>query len=475
MFDIREATIETIRSAFADGTLTSLELTMQYLERIAAYDQSGPKINSVLEINPDALDIAEALDREYRQKGPRSPLHGIPVLIKDNINTCDKMHTSAGSLALANNYAPYDAHIVTLLREAGAVILGKTNLTEFANFLTNGMRNGYSSRGGCVLNPYGDTLDVGGSSSGSGAAVSANFCTVAVGTETSGSILCPANWNGVVGLKPTKGLISRTGIIPICTAQDTAGPLTRTVADAAALLTVLAGSDPDDPATGAIEPYLKDYTAYLDKDGLKGMRIGVSHTGDARFPQEHRELLPPALQTLEAAGATLIEVEVPGVAREKTMDVLLYEFKQCLNAYLATCDDPGVRTMLDVIEFNNRDPERCLKYGQSIALDAQHKTTGRLVDPTYLRSRLAALRESRSLVDGLLQQHNLDCIVQLGWSNIPPSSGYPAINVPIGVGKETGHPIGLSFIAGAFCEPTLFRAAYAFEQVFRKRVAPPVG
>ena len=246
MFNLLETTISDIQAAYASGELTALELTLRYLERIADIDQSGPNLNSVLEINPDALDIAEALDREYTQTGPRSPLHGIPVLIKDNINTCDKMHTSAGSLALADNYAPFDAHIVTRLREAGAIILGKANLTELANFLTAGMRNGFSSRGGAVLNPYGADLNVGGSSAGSGAAVSANLCAIAVGTETSGSILCPANWNGVVGVKPTKGLLSRTGIIPICTAQDTAGPLTRTVADAAALLTVLAGTDPED-------------------------------------------------------------------------------------------------------------------------------------------------------------------------------------------------------------------------------------
>ena len=474
MFDIREATIASIQNAFASGELTSLELTMQYLSRIADIDQSGRCINSVLEINPDALDIAEALDREYAQKGPRGPLHGIPVLIKDNINTHDKMHTSAGSLALADNYAAYDAHIAARLREAGAVILGKTNLTEFANFLTRGMRNGFSSRGGCVLNPYGDTLDVGGSSSGSGAAVSANFCTVAVGTETSGSILCPANWNGVVGVKPTKGLVSRTGIIPICTAQDTAGPLARTVEDAAALLTVLQGTDPEDPATGSITPYLKDYTKFLRKDGLQGMRVGVSHVGSERFPQEHRDLLPAALQALQDAGAELIEVELPNCDREKTMDVLLYEFKQCLNAYLASCKDPGARTLLDVIDFNNADPQRCLQYGQAIALEAQHQTSGRLTDPRYLHSRVDALRSSRALVDGLIAQHNLDCIVQLGWGNIPPASGYPAVNVPIGVGAETGHPIGLSFIGPAFSEPVLFRAAYAFEQQLQGRVPPTV-
>lgn len=472
MFDLLETTVQNIQAAFASGELTALELTMQYLERIAEIDQSGPCLNAVLEINPDALDIAEALDREYAQHGPRSPLHGIPVLIKDNINTHDKMHTSAGSLALANNYAPYDAHIVTRLREAGAIILGKANMTELANFLTNGMRNGFSSRGGCVLNPYGVDLNVGGSSSGSGAAVSANLCAIAVGTETSGSILCPANWNGVVGVKPTKGLVSRTGIIPICTAQDTAGPLARTVADAAALLTVLAGTDPEDPATSAIGPYLEDYTQYLDSNGLRGMRIGISHAGEERWPQEHRDLLPAALKALEEAGATLVEVHMPGCDREKSMDIMLYEFKQCLNAYLATCTDPGATTLAELIDFNNHDAERCLKYGQTIALDAEHKTSGRLVDPQYLHSRISVLRESRALVDGLLKAYDLDCIVNLGWNNIPPSSGYPAISVPIGVGKDTNHPIGLTFTGPAFGEGILFRAAYAFEQKLHGRVPP---
>ena len=297
MFDIREATLHSIARAFAAGELTALELTMQYLERIAALDKDGPKLNSVLEINPDALDIAEALDREYRQKGPRGPLHGIPVLLKDNINTGDKMHTSAGSLALANNFAAEDAHLVTRLREAGAVILGKTNMSELANFITRNMRNGFSSRGGCVLNPYGEDLDVGGSSSGSGAAVAANLCALAVGSETSGSILSPANRNSIVGIKPTKGLVSRSGIIPICAAQDTAGPMARTVADAAALLTAMAGPDPADPATGAIDPYCCDFTALLADEDLTGLRIGVTHANDERWGEEMRVLFPGALSS----------------------------------------------------------------------------------------------------------------------------------------------------------------------------------
>lgn len=472
MFTLCEATLQSIAQAFAAHELTSLELTLQYLERIAALDREGPALNSVLEINPDAVDIAEALDREYEQKGPRGPLHGVPVLIKDNINTHDKMHTSAGSLALANNYASFDAHIVTRLRQAGAVILGKANLTELANFLTHGMRNGFSSRGGAVLSPYGDGLDVGGSSAGSAVAVAANLCAVAVGTETSGSILCPANWNSVVGIKPTKGLVSRTGIIPICTAQDTAGPLARTVADAAALLTVLAGPDPEDPATGFIEPYCRDFTQSLDPAGLRGMRVGVSRVNLTHLPAEHQTLAEHAFAALQQAGAELVDVELPRYNSDWSSSILLFEFKQCLNAYLATCPDPGAKTLLDMIDFNNADPERCLQYGQTVALDAQHRTSGTLTESAYLRNRAKTLRETRALVDGLLKTHNLSCIAMAGWNDIPPSSGYPAISVPIGVGADTGHPIGMTFIGTAFSEPVLIRAAYSFEQFFGGRVVP---
>ena len=470
MIDICELTVQDIQKAYASGELSCLELTLRYLERIAAIDSE--KLHSVLEVNPDAIDIAESLDREYAQKGPRGPLHGIPVLIKDNIDTHDKMHTTAGSLALQNNIAPRDAHIVKRLREAGALILGKTNLTEFANFLTDDMRNGYSSRGGATLNPYGDDLDVGGSSAGSGAAVSANLCAVAVGTETSGSILCPANWNGVVGIKPTKGLVSRTGIIPICTAQDTAGPIARTVADAAALLTVLSGTDPEDPATGFIEPYLTDFTQFLDKDALAGKRIGVNTLATAKYPAEHQALLPAALKALEDAGATLIEVEAKSC--EGVMDVLLYEFKTCLNAYLAGCDDPGSKTLEEIIAYNAADPENCLRYGQTIALAAQNETNGRLTEKKYLTSRVNLLRRSRAVIDGLLREHRLDGIVQLGWGSLPPASGYPAICVPIGVGAQTNHPIGITFMGTAFSEPQLIAMAYAFEQKFGGRVPPKI-
>ena len=488
MFELCEATLQSISRAFACGELTSLELTLRYLERIADLDREGPALNAVLEINPDAIDSAEALDREYAQSGPRGPLHGVPVLIKDNVSTKDKMHTSAGSQALAGNFAACDAHIVTRLREAGAVILGKTNLTELANFLADEMKNGFSSRGGSVLNPYGKDLDVGGSSSGSAVAVAANLCAVAVGTETSGSILNPANRNGIVGVKPTKGLVSRSGIVPICAAQDTAGPLARTVADAAALLTVLAGPDPSDPATGAIEPYCCDFTSFLDPEGLKGMRIGISRANFEELTPEHRTLAERAFAALKRAGAVTVDAPLPAYNNDGSFDVLLYEFKQCLNAYLASCPAPGAHNLAEIIAFNEAYPERCLRYGQAVALAAQEQTSGNLTEPAYLRCRIRTLRESRALVDGLLRERDLACIVMAGWNDVPPASGYPAVTVPIDLGGSgaggnansgaglggSGAPIGLTFVGAAFAEPVLFRAAYAFEQFFGGRVPPPI-
>jgi len=474
MFKLQEATIASIQNAFKSGELTSLELTMQYMERIANIDKSGPCLNSVVEINPEALDIAESLDREYKQSGPRGPLHGIPVLIKDNINTGDKMHTTAGSLALADNLAPYDAHIVTLLREAGAVILGKVNLNEFANFLTHGMKCGYSARGGQTVSPYGPEVNVGASSCGTGVAVTANLCTVGIGTETNGSVICPSTWNSIVGIKPTKGLVSRTGIIPICGAQDTAGPMARTVEDAVLLLNVMIGTDEEDAATASIEPYIQDYTQYLDKDGLKGMRIGVCRDINEKYKDEHEHLLPKALEVLKAAGAELVEVNLPELDDDDCYNVLMYEFKNALNGYLATCDSTETRNLLDVINFNNSDPKRCLKYDQTVALESQNKASGLLTEPEYLLARTKVLRKSRQLVDSVLNENNLDCIVQLAWNGTLPIAGYPAINVPVGLGNKTNQPIGLNFMGTAFSEATLIKAAYAFEQKMQGRVVPPI-
>ncbi|MGZ4112943.1 MAG: amidase family protein, partial [Tumebacillaceae bacterium] len=336
-----EATIEDLQEKMASGEVTSAQLVLLYFDRIARFDKNGPKLNSVLELNPDALFIAEALDLERQVKGPRGPLHGIPVLVKDNIDTGDKMHTSAGSLALANSYAAEDSFVAKQLRAAGAVILGKANMTEWANFMTVNMPNGFSSRGGQVLNPYGPgQFDVGGSSSGSGSSVAANLATVAVGSETSGSILSPAGRNSLVGIKPTVGLVSRTGIIPIAHSQDTAGPMARTVADAAILLGALTGVDERDPATLSSEGrYLSDYTTCLDANGLQGARIGIAR--DYYFAEELDEeqlaLIEAAIEVLKQAGAEVIDSIAIENAKEidDNYDVLVYEFKPALNAYLS--------------------------------------------------------------------------------------------------------------------------------------------
>ncbi len=325
MFNIEEASINYLQDAMSKGEVTSRELVLLYLERIAKYDKSGPKLNSVLEINPDALFIADAMDHERETTGVRGPLHGIPVLLKDNINTHDKMHTSAGSVALADLYAPYDAFLVMKLRDAGAVILGKANMTEFANYMADGMPNGYSSRGGQVLNPYNAEKDPSGSSTGSAVAVSANLCTVAVGTETCGSIIGPAYMSGIVGIKPTVGLISRYGIIPISNSQDTAGPLARTVEDAAILLGELAGMDQNDPATWASRGRAySDYTQFLDKNGLKGARIGICLNGFDRASSGEQKVISSAIDVMEKSKAVLVHgIELPRVSCSSVLELQL--------------------------------------------------------------------------------------------------------------------------------------------------------
>ena len=330
MINMEELTVAKISQMLADGEISSRQLVLNYMERIALYDKSGPKLNSVLELNPDAVYIAEAMDRERAKGKLRSPLHGIPILIKDNINTHDKMRTTAGSIALDDNFAPYDAWIVKKLREAGLIIMGKTNMTELANYMSYTMKNGYSSRGGQVINPYNPEGDVWGSSSGSAVAMSANLCALAIGTETDGSIIWPSHMNGTVGLKPSRGLVSRTGIIPICTAQDTAGPMTRTVADAAALLNIIVGEDPEDPSTWCRD-IPEDYTAYLDKDGLKGLRLGINRGYYDDFSQEQKDIAEKAYKAMESCGAELVQdVNLPHLRSDAS--VLLYEFKMCLNA-----------------------------------------------------------------------------------------------------------------------------------------------
>ena len=470
MFNMEELTVAEISRMLAAGEISSRQLVLNYMERIALYDKSGPKLNSVLELNPDAVYIAEAMDRERAKGKLRSPLHGIPILIKDNINTHDKMRTSAGSIALDDNFAPYDAWIVKKLREAGLVIMGKTNMTELANYMSYTMRNGYSSRGGQVINPYNPEGDVWGSSSGSAVAMSANLCALAIGTETDGSIIWPSHMNGTVGLKPSRGLVSRTGIIPICTAQDTAGPMTRTVADAAALLNIIVGEDPEDPSTWC-RNIPEDYTAYLDKDGLKGLRLGINRGYYDDFSQEQKDIAEKAYKAMEACGAELVQdVNLPHLRSDAS--VLLYEFKMCLNAYLASNPHLRCRSLKDMIDYYGAHPQEGLKYGMSILLDAQYNTSGNCTDPKYILDKAKCQREAQE--EGLLKlmdENNLDVLICPGITDCSPISGYPSIIVPAGYSSDN-MPFGITFVGRPFSEPTLIAAAYAFEQATHARKAP---
>ncbi len=470
MIQMEELTVARIRELLGSGQITSRQLVLNYMERIALIDKSGPKLNSVLELNPDALYIAEAMDRERAKGKLRSPLHGIPILIKDNINTHDKMRTSAGSIALDDNFAPYDATVAKKLRDAGLIIMGKTNMTELANYMSYSMRNGYSSRGGQVINPYNSEGDVWGSSSGSAVAMSANLCALAIGTETDGSIIWPSHMNGTVGLKPTRGLVSRHGIIPICTAQDTAGPMTRCVADAAALLNIIVGEDSEDPSTWCRD-VPEDYTAYLDVNGLRGLRLGLNRGYYEDFSEEQKQIAEDAFQALEKAGATLVSgTDLPHLRSDAP--VLLYEFKMCLNAYLSTNPSLRCHTLKDIIDFYGDHPQEGLKYGMSILLDAEYNTSGTCTDPKYILDKAACQRGAQE--EGLLKlmdDNGIDVLVSPGISDASPISGYPSIIVPAGYTSDN-MPFGVTFVGRPFSEPLLIRAAYAFEQCTKARRAP---
>jgi amidase len=471
-----DVTIDQVQAAMESGEVTAKELVLLYLDRIATYNKAGIGVNAVLEVNPDALQIAEALDTERSFSGPRGPLHGIPVLLKDNIDTADKLHTSAGSLALKDSYAYEDAFIAQQLRDAGAIILGKANMTEWANFMAENMPTGYSSRGGQVLNPYGPgVFEVGGSSAGSGAAIAANFSTVAIGTETSGSILSPASRNSIVGIKPTIGLVSRTGIIPIAHTQDTAGPMTRTVRDAAILLNVIVGRDESDSSTlkNAIE---YDYTEFLLEDGLKGKRIGIAREGYFNYlSEEEKARMEEAIVALKELGATIVEsVSIPSSKAKWDYNVLVYEFKADLNAYLRNVDPSiGIRSLSDIVRFNEEHADLTLKYGQKVMQESE-ETSGTLTEADYLMS----LEKDQYLsteqgIDFTLEENDLDAIVfpnNFG-AGIPAKAGYPSITVPAGYSSDNG-PVGITFTGTAFSEPTLIEMAYAFEQKTKLRVPP---
>jgi amidase len=473
-----QASAVDLAAAMDRGEVTAVELTLAALERVAV-DQGADGANSMLEVNPDAVAAAEALDRERQVRGARGPLHGLPVVLKDNIDTGDRMHTSAGSLALAESYAPRDAFLVRRLRRAGAVVLGKANMTEWANFISDHMPSGYSSRGGQVRNPYGPgRFDPGGSSSGSAVAVATGVAPLAVGTETSGSILSPASQNGVVGIKPTVGLVSRTGVVPISFTQDTAGPIARTVRDAALLLDALAGMDEEDPATGAQAGRVPaSYAEGLDPGALRGARLGVARSPYVdRLDEGRRRVFEAALEALRAAGATVVDpVRIATADGPWDFTLLVYEFKPALNAYLAGLSPRlPARSLADLIAYNQAHPDTMLRYGQALFLRAE-ATSGRLTDPEYLETRLRYRRWAREEgIDRTLADHALDAILfpnNLG-AGIAAAAGYPSITVPAGTTGE-GEPVGLTFTGTAFSEARLIALAYAFEQATRLRRPPP--
>ncbi len=492
-FDLEEATVAELQAAQADGRITARQLVERYLERIEAFDRRGPTLRSILETNPEAEAIADGLDRERKAKGPRGPLHGIPVLLKDNIDTADRMTTTAGSLALEGSIPPRDATIAERLRAAGAILLAKANMSEWANFRSTHSTSGWSGRGGQCRNPYVLDRNPCGSSSGSGAAVSANFGAIAVGTETDGSIVCPASANGVVGIKPTVGLVSRAGIIPISETQDTAGPLCRTVADAAVLLGALAGADPRDRASAAAAKHAEtDYTQFLTPGGLRGARIGVPRAKFFGYSDSADRLTQAAIDIMRDEGAVIVDpADIPqaGAYDDAELEVLLYEFKAGLNAYLATLGPSvKVRTLADLVAFNEEHRDREMPYfAQELFQRAEAK--GPLTTPAYRKAREHCRKLSRTLgIDAVMSRHRLDALVAptgsppwptdlvngdhfTGSSSTPAAvAGYPSICVPAGF--AFGLPVGISFIGRAWNEPTLIRLAYGYEQATKLRQAP---
>jgi amidase len=486
---LEEATILQLQDRMKSGEITARSLTEAYLNRIDGIDQ---KINSVIEKNSEALDIAEQLDRERKEKGPKGPLHGIPILIKDNIDTADRMKTTAGSLAMLESKPAQDAFITKRLREAGAVIIGKTNLSEWANIRSSHSSSGWSGRGGQTKNPYALDRNPCGSSSGSGAAAAANLCVAAIGTETDGSIVCPSTTCGLVGIKPTLGLVSRAGIIPIAHTQDTAGPMARNVTDAAIILGALTGIDPRDPATNESKgKMLTDYTKFLDADGLRGARIGVCRNYFG-FNDKVDELMEDLIKVLKDRGAVIVDpanlITAPEF-NDNELSVLLYELKSDLNSYLSTLG-PGapMHSLKEIIDFNEKNSDKEMPFfGQDLFIKAEAK--GPLTDKTYLD----AIKKNKELagekgIDLVLQKNKLDALIAPtggpawltdyvngdhftgGYSSASAVAGYAHITVPAGF--VSGLPVGLSFFASAYSEPTLIRLAYSFEQATKARRAP---
>jgi amidase len=476
--DLEEITIGDLAARMRAGQLTARSMAEQYLARIESIDRNGPALRSVIEINPDALPIADALDRERKEKGPRGPMHGIPVLIKDNIDTADRMKTTAGSLALADAPQPRDAAVVERLRASGAVILGKTNLSEWANFRSNHSSSGWSGRGGQTRNPYALDRNPCGSSSGSGAAVAANLCSVAVGTETDGSVVCPSSINGIVGIKPTVGLVGSRGIVPIAHSQDTAGPMARTVRDCAILLGAMAEGSHAQP----------DYTKYLDPQGLRGTRLGVARKFFGIIADVDR-LMENSLAEMKRQGAEIIDpADLPshGKYGDAELQVLQYEFKADLNVYLET--RRTALTLEKLIAFNEKHRREEMPYFEQETF-VQSQKKGPLTDPAYRKALATCQHLSRTEgIDAVLKKHNADAIVaptagpawvtdwvngdhDTGGCSTPAAvAGYAHITVPAGF--VHGLPVGISFFGGAWSEPVLIKLAYAFEQAVKARKPP---
>jgi amidase len=491
-FDLDEITIAGLQEGMKSGKFTARALVEKYSARIQEIDKNGPAINSIIQLNPDALSIADALDQERKTKGPRGPMHGIPVLIKDNIDTADRMMTTAGSLALVGSKPQQDSYVAQKLRSAGAVILGKTNLSEWANIRSSHSTSGWSGRGGLTKNPYALDRNACGSSSGTGAGISANLCAVGIGTETDGSIVCPSSSNGLAGIKPTVGLVSRGGIIPISHTQDGAGPMCRTVRDAATLLGALTGLDPTDSATAASAgKSYTDYTQFCDPNGLKGARIGVARKYFG-FSDAVDALMEQALDAMKKQGAILVDpadIETLGKFDDSELLVFMYELKADLNAYLARLG-PGapVHTLKDIIDFNDRNRQKEMPYfGQDLFLKAEAK--GPLTEKEYLDALAKNHQLARTEgIDATMDKNRLDAIVAPtggpawitdlvngdhvagGSSNAAAVAGYPNINVT--AGSVSGLPVGISFFGRAWSEPVLIRLAFAFEQATNARRAP---
>src|SRR5215471_11454001 len=489
-FELDEITIADLQDGMNSGKFTARSLLEQYTARINEIDKQGPAVNAVIELNPDAEAIADALDRERKAKGPRGPLHGVPVLIKDNIDTSDRMMTTAGSLALVGSKPPKDSFVAAKLRVAGAVILGKTNLSEWANIRSSHSTSGWSGRGGLTKNPYSLDRNPCGSSSGTGAGISANLAAAGIGTD--GSIVCPSSSNGLAGIKPTVGLVSRSGIIPISHSQDGAGPMCRTVRDAAILLSALTGVDPEDAATPAsVGKSQPDYARYCDPNGLKGARIGVARKYFG-FSDAVDALMEESLEVMKRQGATLVDpadIETLGKFDDTELLVFLYELKADLNAYLARLGSSApVRSLKDIIEFNDRNRQKEMPYfGQDLFIKAEAK--GPLTEKTYLDALAKNHQLARTEgIDAIMDKHQLDALVAPtggpawltdlvngdhvggGSSNAAAVAGYPNINVT--AGSIVGLPVGISFFGRAWNEPTLIKLAYAFEQTTKARQGP---